>query len=323
MQATTDQHADLEWGGEVIPSGHRQTFWLDLPPLYGFADTRMGVQIIRGVRPGPQVLICGGIHGDELNGAEIIRKLLLELEPTELAGTIIAVPIVNVFGLISGSRYLPDRRDLNRSFPGSPTGSLAGRLAHFFLTEVVEGCSHVIDYHSASLNRTNLPQVRADLGDPETRRCARAFGAPVIMTAPERPGSFRSALAKRGIKCLLYEAGSTKRFNDAAVKDGVAGTLRVLNELVMIDRAPQIQDRDTLHVEGSTWVRASIGGFFHGSVHPGDCVEKGHFLGKICDSFGENVAHLHAPIPGVVLGSLVDPRVNQGDAIVHLGTITQ
>jgi uncharacterized protein len=188
----------------------------------------MPVVVINGKHPGPTVWLSGAIHGDELNGVEVVRRVLPRIDQRTLRGAIIAVPVVNVFGFVEQSRYLPDGRDLNRSFPGSARGSMASQLAALFMKEVVMQCELGIDLHTAAAHRTNIPQVRANLDDAETLALAKAFGAPFIIDARLRDGSVRSAATKRGIKVLLYEAGQIHRFDEEAVEAGVDGVLRVL-----------------------------------------------------------------------------------------------
>ena len=257
------------------------------------------------------------VHGDELNGVEVIRRVLKDVDPRKLAGTIIGVPIVNVFGFLYQSRYLPDRRDLNRSFPGGARGSLASRLAHIFVTEVVERCSVGLDLHTGSDARTNLPQIRADLKDPETRRLAEAFAAPVTLDASLRDGSLRKVARKAGARVLLYEAGEPLRFEQAAIEAGVDGTTRVLGALGMVEGdvpAPT----PTRYMEGSKWVRAGRSGLFHIERHIGESVAKGDALGFITSPYGKRRVSVRAPFDGVVIGHTTNPLVYQGDALSHV-----
>lgn len=282
--------------------------WLELP-----------VEVLHGIKPGPRLWLSATVHGDELNGVEIIRRVLQELRPSELAGTIIAVPIVNVFGFINQSRYLPDRRDLNRSFPGSPRGSMASRLAHLFMTTVVSQCSYGIDLHTGSNHRTNLPQIRADLSDPETLRIAQAFRAPVIVETHTRDGSLREAASKRGICTLLYEGGEPLRFDPEAITVGVEGILRVMAKLKMRPLSGVRKRRPSLQLSQTNWVRARRGGVLRLEVEPGQIVERRQRLGVIADSFGEDSVQVRSPSAGMVIGLVNNPLVNQGDAVVHIG----
>jgi predicted deacylase len=248
---------------------------------------------------------------------EIIREVLAELDPGSLAGAVLAVPVVNVFGFVAESRYLPDRRDLNRSFPGKARGSMAARLAHLFMTEVVQVCSVGLDFHCGSDDRQNHPQVRVNEREPGVARLARAFGAPVILPNKAPKGSLRHAAAKAGVQTLVYEAGEAGRFTADAVKVGVAGTLRVLRELGMIDHAPEApgpvrQARDT------QWIRAPRSGICRIDVPLGANVRKGDRLGGVFELLGAKETKIRAGSDGIVIGRRVNPLVHKGEAVVHL-----
>lgn len=230
---TASRGEPLQVGDTTVEPGERRRVEIPVARLPAGSWLHLPVEVWHGARPGPRVWLSAALHGDEIVGVPIIHRVMEALEGRELAGALLAVPIVNVFGFVAESRYLPDRRDLNRSFPGSKRGSLAARLAHLFMEEVVGRCGYGIDYHSGSDDRTNLPQIRADLEDEETLRCARAFGAPVTIHASTRDKSLRQAAAERGCHVLLYEGGEARRFDPPAVEAGVAGTLRVLRCLGM------------------------------------------------------------------------------------------
>lgn len=305
--------------GEVCPPGTRRRLEIPVARLQTEAEAGLPVTVIHGALDGPRVWANAAIHGDELNGVEVIRRLLAELEPRRLRGTFIAVPIVNVFGFLAQSRYLPDRRDLNRSFPGSPRGSLAARLAHRFVTEIVARCSIGIDLHTGSDARTNLPQVRADLDDPETLRLAQAFAAPITMDARLRDGSLRKVAARRGARVLLYEGGEPLRFGEEAIECGVAGVLRVLESLGMIEGAPAAP-RPTMVAHTSRWVRASRSGLFHGERALGDEVSQGERVGFLTTPYDARRTPVKSPVAGVVIGLATNPLVFQGDALVHVAS---
>ncbi|WP_318013921.1 succinylglutamate desuccinylase/aspartoacylase family protein [Oscillatoria salina] len=279
------------------------------------------VTVVHGIEPGPKLWLSAAIHGDELNGVEIIHQVLSKVNPQELRGTLIAVPVVNVFGFIEQSRYLPDRRDLNRSFPGSATGSLASRLACLFMKEIVSRCTHGIDLHTASHHRINLPQIRANLDDSETYRCAKAFGAPIIIHATTRDGSLRQAATRRGIPILLYEAGEALRFDPEAIRVGVEGILRVMNVLEMYSVPHLLPPKNPQEVSESKWIRASRSGILHLKISLGDFVDKKQILCSINDAFGETSVKIRAGVRGIVIGHTQNPLVNQGDGIVHLAIV--
>jgi predicted deacylase len=233
------------------------------------------------------------------------------------------VPIVNVFGFVNESRYLPDRRDLNRSFPGSPRGSLTGQLAHLFMTQVVRRCQYGIDFHTGSDHRTNQPQLRVDLSDPEVERLAKAFAAPVTVDAAFRDGSLRSACRAIGIPLLVFEGGEAHRFNAGAIGMGVEGSLRVMAELGMI-AGPEVPPMgETMIVRHSHWERARRSGIVRIDVFPGQAVERGEVLGIIGDALGTRHAAVRASRTGVVLGYTRNPLVSQGDALVHIADLSE
>lgn len=307
-------------GDRAIP-GQRQRIDIPVARLATQTMLSLPVTVLNGLAAGPKLWLSAAIHGDELNGVEIIRQVLQQVQCDRLRGTLIAVPIVNVFGFIDQSRYLPDRRDLNRCFPGSATGSLASRLAHLFMREIVSRSTHGIDLHTASDNRINLPQIRANLDDEETYRCAKAFGAPAIIHASTRDGSLRQAAAKQNIPILLYEAGEALRFNPEAVRVGVEGILRVMDCLGMYD-APSFPASDpAVEVRKSKWVRASRSGILRVAVELGERVERRQVLGTIADAFGDRSVSVRASTRGLIIGCTHNPLVNQGDGIFHLAVL--
>lgn len=305
-------------GVEVLPG---QTITLDLPVarLYTHTEMTMLIQVVRGKKDGPGLFISSAIHGDEINGVEIIRQLLRRKALRYLRGTLIAVPVVNVFGFINRSRYLPDRRDLNRFFPGSDSGSLAARIAHLFMEEVVANCDYGIDLHTGSNHRSNLPQIRAQLSNPETARLAQAFSAPVILEAGLRDGSLRQAVAEQDKPMLLYEAGEALRFDKVAIRAGVEGILAVMREIGLLSPSRRRRSRiEPLVARSSTWVRAPRSGILHTATRLGAWVKKGERLGEIADPFGENPETVAASASGVIIGQVRLPLVNRGEALFHI-----
>jgi uncharacterized protein len=307
--------------GTQIAPGERKRIEIPAARLTTGSLLSLPVEVLNGKHPGPRLWLSGAIHGDELNGVEIIRQLLSELRPKRLSGSVIAVPIVNVFGFVAESRYLPDRRDLNRSFPGSRRGSLASHLANLFMEEVVHRCDYGIDLHTGSDHRTNLPQIRADLNDPETRRLASAFGTPIIIHAAVRDGSLRAAATKRGARVLVFEGGEARRFNAWAVDAGVLGIRRVMEALGMLEpRRPPGAEAPPPPVESrkTEWVRAGRSGILRLETRTGEAVRKGERIGVITDSFGERMLPVRARRDGIVIGLTLSPLVNRGDALVHV-----
>ena len=276
------------------------------------------MRVVHGREDGPTVWVDAAIHGDEAVGVEVIRQVLATLSPKTFRGTLIAIPIVNVLGFMAGDRYLPDRRDLNRSFPGSSRGSLASRIAHLMMTEVVAKCEVGIDLHTGSDRRTNLPQIRADLADPAHPRLAEAFAAPVMLHARIRDGSLRHAAREQGAAVLLYEAGEAWRLDDWAIDAGVAGVRRVLAALDMTDPFDEPTPAPSVACDRSGWVRARGTGIVHLEVKLGQTVTEGERLGGLFDSFGKRVRLVHADRTGIVIGRTQAPLVNRGDAVVHI-----
>jgi len=308
---------DIKIVGETITPGQRCELEIPVARLITHTLLSLPVTILHGVEPGPCLWVSAAIHGDEINGVEIIRQVLEQVNPQTLRGTLIAVPIVNVFGFLEQSRYLPDRRDLNRCFPGSPEGSLASRLAHLFMQEIVSRCTHGIDLHTASDHRTNFPQIRANLKDPETYRCAKAFGAPVMIHATTRDGSLRQAAAKKGISILLYEGGEALRFDPEAIRVGTNGILGVMNILGMTQFSP-VTAFTAVEIEKTKWVRASRGGILRLQIRLGESVLKKQILATIANPFGKQGVKVRSPVAGFVIGHTQNPLVNQGDGIIHL-----
>ena len=315
--------SDIRVGGHVVRPGERGQFEIPAALLPTQTPLNLPVTVVNGPRRGPRLWLSAAVHGDELNGVEIIRQLLDRLGPEELSGAVLAVPIVNVFGFIQQSRYLPDRRDLNRSFPGSPRGSLASRLAHLLMTEVVARCSHGIDLHTATVERSNYPQVRANLDDPETLRCARAFGAPVMVHSVVRDGSLRAAATRLGMPVLVYEGGEPRRFNADAIEVGVRGVLGVMAELGMLPSTQIPPPAPSILVAESKWIRARHGGLLRLTVEEGQDVAAREPLGTIADPFGGEAVLVRAPFAGLVIGRTNNPVVHGGDAIVHLGRVAE
>lgn len=311
-------------GGVTVAPGERRGVSLPVGMLHTRVPVQMPVWVIHGRRPGPRLFISAAIHGDELNGIEIIRRV--RARPlTGLKGTLLLVPVVNVFGLLQHSRYLPDRRDLNRSFPGSERGSLAARLAHLFMTEIVERCTHGIDLHTGAVHRSNLPQIRAQLDDEETRTLATAFGAPVVLDSHLRDGSLREAAAERGIPTLIYEAGEALRFDEMSIRVGVAGIVEVMRTLGMLRRKPGTRARPAKPViaDGSHWVRAPAGGILRTAIRLGQRVGAGELLGRVSDPFGADEVRVDATHEGIIIGRNSLPLVNEGDALFHVARMAR
>ncbi|MCB1875607.1 MAG: succinylglutamate desuccinylase/aspartoacylase family protein [Chromatiales bacterium] len=280
----------------------------------------MPVHVLRGKRDGPRLFVSAAIHGDELNGVEIVRRLLTQPVLKRLRGTLMAIPVVNVYGLIHHSRYLPDRRDLNRSFPGSDHGSMASRVADLFMTEIVARSSHGIDLHTGALHRTNLPQIRADLDDTVTADLARAFGVPVLLNANLRDGSLREAAAERGVPMLLYEAGEGLRFDELSIRAGVKGIIGVMRELGMLPKGSRRRKPppEPIVARASSWVRAPQSGILRACASLGAKVRKNDRLALIADPVAERECEVRAPTSGIIIGRITIPLVHEGEALFHI-----
>lgn len=313
------KHPGIEIGGQRIAPGERRTLDLPMPSLYSHTPMTLPVQAICGRRAGPSLFVSAAVHGDEINGVEIIRRLLRLSLLKNLRGTLLAVPIVNVYGFVSHSRYLPDRRDLNRAFPGSDKGSMAARLADLFLREIVAKSDYGIDLHTAAIHRDNLPQVRANLDDEETARIARAFHVPVLLNADIRDGSLRAVAAEKGIPMLLYEAGEALRFNEKSISAGVHGIVSVMRELGMLPPSKRRRRRqEPLVARASNWIRAGQSGIHRATVALGTRVKKDQVIGIISDPFGSQEMEVKANCAGIVIGRSNLPLVNEGEALFHI-----
>lgn len=319
---TSSKQAPIVIGDISVAAGESRYIDLPLPPLYTHTSVAMPVHVIHGKQSGPVLFVTAAIHGDEINGIEIIRRLLNIKSLQRLNGTLIAVPVVNVYGFVSQSRYLPDRRDLNRSFPGSERGSMAARLADTLMTEIIDKCTHGIDFHTAAAGRTNLPQVRADLGShPGLFELANAFAPPIILDATNRSGTLRATVGDKPV--LLYEAGEALRFDEAAIRAGVQGALRVMRHLKMLPALKKNAESipDTRVSRDSTWMRASQSGILRSRVPLGSMVKAGDVLGLIADPFGESEEEIRSSIEGVIIGQTNLPLVHEGDALFHVASV--
>lgn len=312
----------FEIGGCSIAPGERKTVDLSVGTFSNHMPSNIPVRVIHGRRDGPTLFVSAVVHGDEIIGVEIVRRLLGSRKLSHMRGTLLCVPVVNTFGFVSHSRYLPDRRDLNRCFPGAANGSLAGQLAHVFMKEIVERCEYGIDLHSAATHRVNLPQIRYNGGCEEISRLASVFGAPVALEAPLRENSLREAAAKVGVNVLLYESGEALRFDEYAVRVGVRGIFNVMADIGMVSKSktPKKSAKSVIS-QRSKWVRSPIGGIFRGVKTIGDVVTKGDALGFIADPFGRNEEEVVSDLSGVIIGRTNLPIVNPGDALFHIAII--
>jgi len=309
-------------GAHSIDPGTQQTVLLPLSRLADHTDMTLRLQVIHGKKPGPTLFVSAAIHGDEIIGVEIIRRVSRMKMLSRLKGTLILIPIVNGYGFLGMSRYLPDRRDLNRVFPGHRGGSPAAQLAHTFMTEIVSKCQFGIDLHSGAIHRENLPQIRADLDDPVVKGMATAFGASVMLNSNLRDGSLREAAQSVGCHMLLFEAGEALRFDETAIRIGVKGVLSVIRH---IDMLPKLKPRksvvDPVQPTSSHWLRAPMSGLMRAAYSLGDVVKKGSVIARIAGPLGQVEEEVIVKYSGVIIGRTNLPIVNRGDALFHVARV--
>jgi predicted deacylase len=308
-------------GQDILP-GSKATVLYPAPNINMQVKIEIPVHIFHGKKPGPKLFIVSGIHGDELNGIEILRRVQENIRPKRLAGTIITVPAVNIHGIMMQTRYLTDRRDLNRSFPGKKTGTFAARLAHGLMHEIVRHCDYGIDLHTGAVAHFNIPQLRADFSVPGAKKFAQNFGAPVILNAKQREGSLREAASKLGIPVIVYEGGEALRFNEICIRAGVCGIFQIMKYLGMLSATKQPAFSKVVITDTSRWVRAPASGL----VEPikdvvAKRVVKGQLLARIHDPFLIHPSvDVLAPFEGIVIGLAMKAIATSGDALYHLAS---
>ncbi|MFD2248322.1 succinylglutamate desuccinylase/aspartoacylase family protein [Pontibacter ruber] len=303
--------------GKSIDRGEKVLTKLVVSKLPSGTVIEIPVYVFRSVHDGPVVLLLAGMHGDEVNGTEIIRRMITRKMLYPLKGTIIAVPILNIYGFLNFSRQVPDGKDVNRSFPGNRDGSLASRVAHRFMKEVMPYIDYGVDFHTGGASRTNYPQIRCVMANKKNEELARAFSAPFILNASYRQGSLRKEASKSGKSILVFETGESLRFDDRGIKEGIDGTCRLLHHLGMMASAPAPQEETKVCMK-DIWLRAKNAGLFRSTIKIGDYVKKNQNIGSITDPYGEMEVRLNAPANGYVVGLNNMPVVNQGDALLHI-----
>ena len=314
---------EFEINNESVNAGESKIIHLTLPAQHSKSNITMPVHVVHGKKDGPVLFISAAIHGDEINGVEIIRRILSLGTINRMKGTLLAVPVVNVFGFNSHSRYLPDRRDLNRSFPGGESGSLAGRIANIFLKEVVCRSTIGIDLHTAAINRDNFPQIRADLKNEKLSVVAKRFESPVILHSAPPTGSLRLAAEQEGVPVMVYEAGEALRFDEMSIRVAVRGILNVMTELGMLAKLKPKKPKLPILLRSSTWMRAPISGILRAVVALGDMVEKGDIVGYISDPAGKVDTIVEATSKGIIIGRTNIPLIYEGEALFHIGRTQQ
>ncbi len=305
-------------GETTVKPGEHASINLPVADLYTGTSLAMPVKVVCGRRAGPVLFVSAAVHGDELNGVEIVRRLLKRKSLQSIRGTLIAVPVVNVHGFLNQSRYLPDRRDLNRSFPGSAKGSIASRLANTFLTEIVEKADAGIDLHTGAINRSNMPQIRANISDPDTLKLAKAFGTPVILNSNIRDGSLRACAAERGFPMLIYEAGEALRFDDLCIRGGLRGVIQVMRSMGMLPKSKTTSPITPVIAEGTRWVRAPASGIVSREAELGARIVEGQRIAVVGDPLGHAEEPVVAPFDGIVIGRSNLPLAHEGDALFNV-----
>ena len=308
-------------GIETLP-GETNKIEVNVARLPSHSTIDVFITVSRAKAPGPVLLLMGGMHGDEINGVEIVRRIIDQGYHVPEQGTIICMPILNIYGFIHFSRSVPDGKDVNRSFPGNKNGSLASRVAYYLMRDIIPKIDYGIDFHTGGSDRTNYPQIRSVMKDPLNAELAKAFHAPFSINSPYRPKSLRHSAAKLGKKILVYEGGEAGRFDEFAIQEGVAGALRVINHLGMAHRDLQPPEKPNLIIKNSNWIRARVSGLLQAKVKYGDHVKKNQVVGEITDPFGEFSFRLKSPSEGYVIGLQNNPILHQGDAIMHIGRVS-
>ncbi|MGQ0586126.1 MAG: succinylglutamate desuccinylase/aspartoacylase family protein [Gammaproteobacteria bacterium] len=314
---------DFTIGGRSIAVGERVRMELPVVNLYTSAPVSLPLVVHRGREPGSTLFVSAALHGDEIIGVEIIRRLLRMPALADLKGTLLVVPIVNTLAFLHQSRYLPDRRDLNRSFPGSKSGSLAARLANLFLKEIVDRSDYGIDLHTGAVHRPNLPQIRGDLSNPTTLRLCSAFGIPLLLNSEPTEGTLREYTTKKGIPVVLYESAEALRFDEVCIRIGVQGVLNVLYEVGMLERPKGTRKppEEAVIAKSSTWARSPSSGVLRSQVALGDVVNEGQRLGIVGDPLSDEEEPVVSPATGVIIGRLNLPLVHEGDALFHIARV--
>jgi predicted deacylase len=306
-------------GIEIAP-GEEKIVDVNIARLPSHTTIDVSIIIARSLEPGPVLLLMGGLHGDEINGSEIVRRMIENNDHVPKIGTVICIPIINVYGFIYFSRYVPDGKDVNRSFPGNKNGSLASRMANFLTKEILPIIDYGIDFHTGGADRTNFPQVRCMMKDEKNVELAEAFHAPFTLDSKFRPNSLRQTANKLGKNILVYEGGESSRFDEYAIREGIKGARRMMLHLGMHDAAEKAE-YENLVIKNSSWVRAKRSGVFLSAVKSGDSIKKNQLLGHINDPFGGFKNKVTSAVNGYVIGLNHNPIVHEGDALMHLGVI--
>lgn len=307
---------------ESIFPGESKTINMEIAKLHTMNKLKIPIIVERSKIEGPTVLFTACLHGDEINGTEIVRQLIVQKINKPKRGTIICIPIINVFGFVNQKREFPDGRDLNRVFPGSKTGSLASRFAYYILKEIIPVVDYAIDFHAGGASRFNAPQIRIVPENKELKDLSAVFNAPFTLYSKNISGTFRNACDKLKVKMLLFEGGKSLDLNDQVTEQAVEGTKRFLDHLAMLNprKKARIAPAQSIYIEKSNWLRAKYSGMFHGVTAVGNFVKKGDLLATISDPYGKVEHKVKAPHAGYIINVNDAPIIYQGDAIFHIST---
>ncbi|MBS1491001.1 MAG: succinylglutamate desuccinylase/aspartoacylase family protein [Bacteroidetes bacterium] len=308
----------LSIANHEIRPGEFKEISIDIARLPSRTQIETPVYVYRGIEDGPTLALTAGMHGDEINGMEIVRRIIDLGHHRVKRGTVLCMPVINIYGFLNYSREVPDGKDINRSFPGNKNGSLASRVAYHFTHDVLPSIDYGVDFHTGGAMRTNYPQVRCVMKEKINVELANAFHAPFTLDAPFRPHSLRLTASKKDKHIIVYEGGESIRFDQHAIEEGINGTLRLMKYLKMIDWAPEPKEENKI-IWSSTWARAQTAGLFQAMVKCGEFINKDQLVGMLTDPFGEFKKQVKAPASGYVVGLNHNPVVNAGDALLHIG----
>jgi predicted deacylase len=306
--------------GVEIRKGEEKRIEVNIAKLPSHSSIDIAITVSRSLQRGPILLLMGGLHGDEINGIEIVRRIIERGLHRPVKGTVICIPILNIYGFIHFSRFVPDGKDVNRSFPGNRNGSLAARVAYYLMKDIIPLINYGVDFHTGGADRSNYPQVRCILNDPINEELANAFHAPFTLHSKYRPKSLRQSAAKLGKKILVFEGGESSRFDEFSIEQGIQGTKRLMHHLGMHSTSDPATIPNKI-VKNSSWVRAKNSGVFLSSLKYGDKVQKGKVLGSINDPLGDYKLMVKSSVNGYVIGLNHNPIVHQGDALMHIGVV--
>jgi len=315
------ENSPLTISGVRVGPGETREIYLKVSESFMAAPIQIPITVIRGQRTGPTVFVIAALHGNEINGVDIVRRLIFDVDHEKLSGTLIAVPVGNIPGFLTQSRYLPYHRDLNRFFPGRPNGNNAERMAHKIFKEIVLKCDFGVDLHTAAHGRLNLPHIRADMQHPRVRHFARSFGATVVVDQPGVKGSLRREATNAGVPTILFEAGEVGKFSTKISLAGLRGVLNLLAENGMYPQKERPKSALKVIIKRSEWLRAEKGGILQLQARPGDFKYEGDLLGRILNPFGKTVTKIRSPDTGIILGVTTEPLTIPGTGVVHLALV--